>query len=83
MRSRIIFNIVFFAAVFYMPWWVIVFIGLAGVFKWSPYYEIIGFGVLFDVLYGAENLYFFGMIGLALSVFFFFVGSYARKIVRD
>jgi len=82
MKNRIIFNIVFIAIIVCLPWWVAALVALVGAFIWSPYYEVIGFGVMFDLLYGADTLLFGGIFGLIISLVIFMVGSIAKKIVR-
>lgn len=82
MRNRIIFNVVLLGAVFYMPWWVVAVIAFAGAFLFPLYYEIIAFGMLIDILYGASSFPLGGMFGILGAIVIFFSASYAKKSVR-
>lgn len=82
MRKRIIFNLVLVAAIFYTPWWVVAPLALFGAFLCAPYYEVVAFGVLVDILYGASSFPFGGVYGLAMAIAIFFAGLYIKKIVR-
>lgn len=82
MRNRIIFDIILLGAIFYMPWWVVAPLAFIGVFLWPMYYEIILFGLLADILYGAHSSFFGGIVGILGAISIFLVASYAKKIVR-
>lgn len=82
MKQRIIFGLVLIGAIFYTPWWIVAVLAVAASFLWSPYYEIIGFGLLVDLLYGTSASPLGGTLGLVVAILIFFVGSYAKKIVR-
>lgn len=82
MRNRIGFDIVVLAAVFYAPWWGVAILAFIGAFAWPLYYEIIGFGLLLDVLYGAHTFSFGGISGILAAGVIYFIAVYAKKIVR-
>ena len=82
MIKRILFNLVLLSAVFYTPWWIVIPLAFVGAFTWSPYYEIIGFGVLVDILYGADALTFGGGLGIFVSVIIYLTALYAKKALR-
>ncbi|MDO8604427.1 MAG: hypothetical protein Q7K40_03460 [bacterium] len=82
MKRRIIFNFILLGAVFFAPWWVTFLLGIIGAFVFEKYFEIFGFGVLFDLLYGAGLVYFGGIFGVLCAGAVFLLASYARKIVR-
>ena len=82
MKKRIIFDLILFFAIFYLPWWVIAILAFIGAFLWPMYYEIIAFGVLIDVLYRANSSTFGGLAGVLTAVAILFAASYARKAVR-
>ena len=58
--KRILFNLVLMGAIFYAPWWLAFMAALANTFYFSRYYEVIVFGVLFDLLYGISGGMFVG-----------------------
>ena len=82
MKKRIIFDILLLGAVFYAPWWVVVIFAFVGAFMWPPYYEVIAFGVLLDLLYGSHVLALGGMLGLFVAVAILLVAAHVRKAVR-
>lgn len=82
MKKRIIFDLILFGAIFYLPWCVVAILAFIGAFVWPMYYEIIAFGVIVDVLYGASSVTFNGLVGVIVAVVILFAASYARKAVR-
>lgn len=82
MKKRIIFDLILFCAIFYLPWWVVAILAFIGAFVWPMYYEIIAFGLLVDVLYGTNSATFGGLAGVFTAVVVLFAASYARKAVR-
>lgn len=81
-RNRIIFNIILFLAVFYTPWWFVVILALIGCFLYPLYFEIFIFGILLDILYGANAFTLGGVYGILGATVIFLFTSYARKAVR-
>lgn len=74
--KRILFNLVLLGAVFYAPWWLVLLGALFGTFYFSRYYEVILFGLVFDLLYGVPGgvLVGYGAEGLLVgSIFFMFM----------
>lgn len=82
MNKRIIFDLIILGAVLYLPWWVVLVLGLFGTFYWAPFYEIILIGVLVDILYGSQSLPLGGTLGLIIALMVYIIGSYAKKAVR-
>lgn len=82
MKKRIIFDLILFGAIFYLPWWIIAILAFIGAFVWPMYYEIIAFGVIVDVLYGANSSTFAGLASVLAAVVILFAASYARRAVR-
>lgn len=82
LRKRIIFDIMLIGAIFYAPWWVVIIFAPIGAFLWPLYYEIIAFGILMDVLYGARSLPFGGIFGIVIAFIIFVTASYAKRVVR-
>lgn len=66
---RIILNIALFFSVLFFPWLITVAVGVAAVFAQKNFYEIIGWGLLYDVLYGTASA---GILGFN---FFFTLGA--------
>lgn len=81
-RNRIIFDIVLLGAVFYTPWWIVALLAFTFAFLCPSYYEIIIFGILMDILYGAGTLSFGGIVGLLGAMVIFTIASWAKKAVR-
>lgn len=81
-KIRIIFNIILFLAVFYTPWWIVVALAFIGVFMWPLYLEILFFGILLDILYGASTSPLGGLYGILGAVAILVAVSYARRAVR-
>ncbi|MFA5997659.1 MAG: hypothetical protein WC791_04225 [Candidatus Paceibacterota bacterium] len=82
MRKRIIVNLVLLGAVIYLPWWAVMVIASIAAFLCAPYYEIVAFGVLFDILYGTNTISFGGVIGLVASVCIFVLANIIGKRIR-
>ena len=57
----------------YFYWWVAWLILPVLVFVFSPYYEIIFFGVLFDSLYGHKLSFLFTLLGITLFLISIFL----------
>lgn len=53
MVLRIAFNVLMFASVLFLPWWVTVIVAVVFLFKFTAY-EIMLWGVFADVLYSAS-----------------------------
>ncbi len=81
-KIRIIFDIILFIAVFYIPWWVIAVLALIGAFLWPPYLEIFIFGILLDVLYGSNAFPFGGAYGILGAIAIFGIATFARRVIR-
>lgn len=82
MTKRIIFDIVLLGAIFYTPWWVVVPFALAGAFIFPSYYEIFGYGLLMDLLYGTPLSALRGTMGTVGAIAIFLIAEQAKKIVR-
>ena len=82
MKKRVIFDLVLLGAVFYTPWWTVAILASLGAFLLPPYYEIIAFGIIIDILYGARSLSLGGMLGTVAAFIIFLTASYAKKAVR-
>lgn len=53
MLNRVIWGVFLISAVYWLPWWVILILGLASLFYFNNYIEIVVIAILFDVLYGS------------------------------
>ncbi|MFZ2303510.1 MAG: hypothetical protein WAV98_01815 [Minisyncoccia bacterium] len=82
MKKRIIFDIILLSTVFIAPWWFVAILAFVGAFFWSPYYEIFIFGVLLDILYGANAFPLGGVYGILGAIAIFISASYTKKAVR-
>ncbi|HAS84570.1 MAG TPA: hypothetical protein DCS23_00635 [Candidatus Yonathbacteria bacterium] len=82
MNKRIIFDIVLLSSVFYAPWWIVVMLAIVGAYIYDKYYEIFLFGILIDLLYGANLFPLGGALGILGAIVIFVSVSYAKKMVR-
>ncbi len=82
MKKRLIFDLVLLGAIFYTPWWVVIPLALVGAFLFPSYYEVIAFGLLVDILYGAASFPLGGIFGLIAAITIYFGVSNARKAIR-
>lgn len=80
--KRFLFNILLLCSVFYAPWWLAVLVAFGGAFFCSLFYEVIAFGLLFDLLYGAQSLAIGGIAGTVTAVAIYLIAGYVKKIVR-
>lgn len=69
MIQRIVFNIAFFLLVLYAPWWLVLLAAMFGVYYFTSYYEVLGFGILYDILYGTigSGIFGYGITGFVTS----------------
>lgn len=49
--KRILLDAILLLSVFFLPWWLVMLIGVIGVFAYGAYYEFIVAGVFLDVIY--------------------------------
>lgn len=81
--DRIIFDIILLIALFFVPtWWVLLGLGLVGVFLFSSFYEFIALGFMVDILYETGGVLGFGVTGFLAAFFCFFVFEKIRREVR-
>ncbi len=66
---RVVLNIVLLFSILFSPWLVTVVVALLCVFIQKKFYEVVGWGLLYDVLYGTASV---GILGFN---FFFLLGS--------
>ena len=64
---RLLTNFILFGSVLFLPWWVMIIIGIVALFKFNAFYEIVMWGLLADLLYGADVALFYNF-GLFLSL---------------
>lgn len=82
--KRTFFNLFFLGVLLYAPWWVVFIVAVYGVFVFPWYVEILFAGLLFDILYGAFSLPFFGLgiIGFFVSLVLFFGTQKIKQNLR-
>jgi len=66
---RIIISILLFLSILFFPWWLTVIIGAVAVFVQRNFYEIVGWGIFYDLLYSTASV---SILGFS---FFFTVGA--------
>lgn len=75
---RIIVDVLFFVALFFMPWWSLYIVVPLLVFYFSSYYEIFLYAVLFDGLYAVSD-HVWGMPFTLYTAGVFLVSLYLKK----
>lgn len=84
MVKRIIFDSILILALLFVPWWVVLVLGITATFYFTSYYEFIALGVVFDLLYstiqGASFGY--GMLGFIVSVTLFLLIARIKRELR-
>lgn len=68
--KRILINIIVFFSILFFPWWVAVFTGVVAVLLQRNFYEIMAWGVFYDLLYGTASIHILGFS------FFFTAGAF-------
>jgi hypothetical protein len=76
-RTRIAFNIGLIISLLYLPWWIGALIALAGAFLVEGFYEVVVYGILFDVLYGTVT----GFHGVEYTGTFFTIVVFILALV--
>lgn len=54
MYFRVIYSLVYFMSIFFLPFWVSVLIGIASMIFFRKYYEVLIFFFIFDLLYAVK-----------------------------
>jgi len=67
--KRILINGILLLSVLFSPWWVPIFLGIVAVFLMRRFYEIVGWGIFYDLLYSTPDIAVFGFH------FFFTLGA--------
>lgn len=79
MWLRVVFNILMFGSILFLPWWVTIIIAIGFLFKFRAY-EVILWGVFADVLYSSAVISFSNIQFLFTATFVvFFVLAYFIK----
>ncbi len=80
MKRRVLINSAILVSFFVLPWWFSALVALAALFLVENFWEIILWGLLFDVFYGVHggiyNTFYFGT---AAAVVFYAVSIPVRK----
>ncbi|MAG12572.1 hypothetical protein CL630_02040 [bacterium] len=81
---RIFLNFLLFFSVLFFPWLVTIALGIAAVFLVRKFYEIIGWGVLYDLLYSTSdiNLFGFHFFSTAGAIIIFYVAEFLKSKTR-
>lgn len=81
---RILLNIVSILSIFYLPWWVVAFLSLFGLFVFDKFYEVFFYGFFLDVLYGVKSNEFYGswFIFTVIFVFMYILIKRLKKNLR-
>lgn len=84
MAKRIIFSILLFISLFFLPFWVFIILSLVGMFLFLDYYEALFLLFFADMLYGTrENRYFnFVYIYSIFGLILFFTINFIKQKIR-
>ncbi len=74
---RIMWNGALLLAILFFPWWVVVLVGIVAISMQKKFYEIIGWAIFYDALYGSSRITVEGFR------FFFTVGSLALLFIVE
>src|SRR3989344_4581768 len=66
-KKRVAANLILLALLFIAPWWIVMSVAVLFLFYFKNYFEILIFGFLLDLLYGAPVSAYYGM-GYVISV---------------
>lgn len=80
--KRILFDLFILASLFFIPWWVVVLLGVLGVFYFPAYYELVVFGFVLDILYGSSGGTGYGVVGFLVALVCFFAFEKIRREIR-
>lgn len=58
MQGRIIFSIAVVVLGFFMPWWVVFLLLALGSYMYAPWFEAIGIGLFYDLVFSIPREYF-------------------------
>jgi hypothetical protein len=83
-RSRFTADIILFFTVLFAPWWFAAIAVFVCILRFKSFYEAFFFGLLFDILYGANiaRLHQFRFISSSLSLFLIFAVDFIRAKLR-
>lgn len=60
MAARLIYLLGLFLAVWWLPWWLVLLCGLAGIVRYHHFYEVLLPALCFDLLYAAPGVTWLG-----------------------
>jgi hypothetical protein len=83
-RFRFAFDLALFFAVLYVPWWFTIGALLAGVFRFTGFFEAFFFALFFDILYGGTltSLHGFRFLFSASFLFLIFIVDFLKTKIR-
>lgn len=79
--ARIIFSIVLFLSVLFLPFWVSAILGLIGILAFRYYFEAVGLLLISDLMFGAPTARFYNFT--FVSTLFSLALLTATELVRD
>lgn len=84
MSKRILFDGLFVLTLFYAPWWAVLFMAMFGVYYFNLFYEVMVFGVIYDILYGVtgDGIFGYGTTGFIFALTIFFFIDHFKKELR-
>ena len=84
MLFRLIANVILFASLLFLPWWITIVIALIAVFVYNVFYELILWGVVGDLLYGAGVASFYALTSFLSTgaLVLFLTAQYLKEKIR-
>lgn len=84
MSKRILFDGLFILTLFYAPWWAVIFMAMFGVYYFNSFYEVMVFGVMYDILYGVagDGIFGYGTTGFISALIIFLSVDRFKKELR-
>ncbi|MEX0933809.1 MAG: hypothetical protein WD003_00920 [Candidatus Paceibacterota bacterium] len=81
---RLIANAILFVSLLYLPWWLFLVLGIIFLFIFRSFYELVGWSLVVDLLYGTDTSLFFNTHFLMTqgALVLLVVSSIVKKYIR-
>lgn len=82
--ARITYNILTFASIFILEWYLFLAILIIGIFLYEEFYEGLIYGVFFDLIYGSKNpdIFYLRFTISGIFVLALIIGERVKKYLR-
>lgn len=84
MAKRILFTVLLFIVLFYLPFWVFLILGFVGMFLFQNYYESLVLFLFADLLYGTKQSRYFDFLYMYsfVGVLIFYLLNFIKQKMR-